>query len=308
MKTSILFVIGLFTLHLGMAQTTVTISPTKDNTLYESVAGDISNGAGEYLFLGRTNQGDLRRAVVYFDISSELSSVDSVTDISLNFQVSKVPNSTSRTVNIHRLSQDWGEGTSDASGQEGTGTTATSGDATWTEAFFGGTNPTPWNNVGGDFDATASGSVDVGGLGAYSATSSQMVADVQDWLDNPSNNFGWILIGNETTNASAKRFNSRENTSNPISVDVTFISSVSSINNYQDGKNVSIYPNPVESNFELNNSINLNKIEILDLNGQSRKILNPQSKVFDISDLDRGIYLLKLQLGDESITKKLIKQ
>jgi hypothetical protein len=33
---------------------------------------------------------------------------------------------------------------------------------------------------------------------------------VQAWLDTPANNFGWILIGDETTNGTAKRFNSRE--------------------------------------------------------------------------------------------------
>jgi hypothetical protein len=37
-----------------------------------------------------------------------------------------------------------------------------------------------------------------------------MVEDVQGWLDTPSSNFGWILIGPEDSQ-SAKRFDSREN-------------------------------------------------------------------------------------------------
>ena len=40
-----------------------------------------------------------------------------------------------------------------------------------------------------------------------------MVADVQGWLDDASTNFGWIIIGNESTNKTTKRFDSRENPS-----------------------------------------------------------------------------------------------
>ena len=41
-----------------------------------------------------------------------------------------------------------------------------------------------------------------------------MVADVQLWLDNPSQNFGWIVIGDETQIETAKRFATKENTDN----------------------------------------------------------------------------------------------
>ena len=37
-----------------------------------------------------------------------------------------------------------------------------------------------------------------------------MVSNVQDWLDNPSQNFGWAVLTDEV-NVSAKRFDSREN-------------------------------------------------------------------------------------------------
>ena len=36
-----------------------------------------------------------------------------------------------------------------------------------------------------------------------------MVVDVQSWLDSGSN-FGWILVGDEGTDGSAKGFSSRE--------------------------------------------------------------------------------------------------
>jgi hypothetical protein len=38
-----------------------------------------------------------------------------------------------------------------------------------------------------------------------------MAADIQAWLDNPSSNFGWVLLGKEGAEATAKRFDSREN-------------------------------------------------------------------------------------------------
>jgi hypothetical protein len=37
-----------------------------------------------------------------------------------------------------------------------------------------------------------------------------MVADVQNWLNNPATNFGWALLGNEAQGQTAKRFNSGE--------------------------------------------------------------------------------------------------
>ena len=43
-----------------------------------------------------------------------------------------------------------------------------------------------------------------------------MVADVQSWLDNPASNFGWLVLGDETAIATAKRFDTRESASPPM--------------------------------------------------------------------------------------------
>ena len=52
----------------------VSLSPSKDNTLYEYVSadGDRSNGAGSYFFVGRTNGGEPRRAVIACDIAGSV--------------------------------------------------------------------------------------------------------------------------------------------------------------------------------------------------------------------------------------------
>jgi len=107
----------------------------------------------------------------------------------------------------------WGEGTKTGS----LGLQATTGEATWTSRFF--LVPqwgVPGGKAGTDFLATASASSLVGGLGHYTFDSaSNLVADVQFWLDNPGSNFGWILLSqDEPTASTARRFASREGGAN----------------------------------------------------------------------------------------------
>jgi hypothetical protein len=119
------------------------------------------------------------------------------------------------TVNVHRMLQDWGEGTSFFQG--GQGTPATNGDATWLHTFFNSASPQSsptWNTPGGDYDPTVSADSivfdDLGGGQLFSWSGDGMVADAQGWLENPASNFGWILFGDESRGQSAKRFNSGE--------------------------------------------------------------------------------------------------
>jgi hypothetical protein len=113
------------------------------------------------------------------------------------------------TFDLHRVTSNWGQGMSNADGQEGGGAPSTTNDATWIHTFYPGSF---WTTAGGDFSATVSASASVGGNGAYTwGSTAQMVADVQGWLNNPATNYGWLLKGPEGVR-SAKRFNSREHT------------------------------------------------------------------------------------------------
>ena len=191
--------------------TTVDIPPIKDNTLYENGAGTLSNGAGSYFFAGRTNFSNvIRRAVLAFNVADSIPSGAVITSVTLQLRMSRTAfGNGARTINLHRITSDWGEGTSDAFGNEGGGAASTANDATWIHTFFNGSF---WTSPGGDFVVGSSGSQSVNAIGFYTfGSSSQMVADVQDWVDNPANDFGWILIGNESANKTTKRFDSREN-------------------------------------------------------------------------------------------------
>lgn len=192
--------------------TTLELSPIADNTIYEDYSSGTSNGIGEHLFVGRTGSlasSSARRALVKFDFSAipAGANIDSVT---LQMTVSSsAPGSGSRDVSLFPLSADWGEGPSDAPGPEGYGTASQAGDASWLHRFFPAVN---WVNAGGDFDSNApSATTTVGSPSQYSWSSEQMKVDVATWLADPDMNFGWILLGDEIDDKTARRMSSREN-------------------------------------------------------------------------------------------------
>jgi hypothetical protein len=187
------------------------LSPSKDNTLYEEVIGALSNGAGGNFFAGRVGQagggGTIRRGVIAFD-TTVIPAGSTVTAVTLFLNCSQT-SSGNQTITLRRLTSDWGEGNSVALPGGGSGTASAPGDATWKHTFYPGSL---WSTVGGDFVSTISGSTVVGATGGYTfASTANMVADVQSWLDNPSQNFGWCVRGNEASTSTAKRFDSREN-------------------------------------------------------------------------------------------------
>lgn len=202
----------LWTGAVASSQTAV-LQPVRDNTLIESASGALSNAKGTGIFAGKTNQpsgSSVRRGLLAFDIASTIPTGATIESVTLTLRMSRdQPAVFLVPVKLHRVSKNWGEGTSNG-GDQGAGALATPGDPTWLHTFW---DTAFWTTPGGDFVTTASATQDVAGVvGFYSWSSAQMVADVQAWLDNPASNFGWVVLGNETTPDSAKRFDSRENT------------------------------------------------------------------------------------------------
>ncbi len=186
---------------------TVLINPSKDNSIYSE--NNNSNALGG-LFAGTTTGGSVRRALLQFDLSG-IQVGSTINSVSLGLtQTRHGASSIAQTFELHRLSAAWGEGTSIATGQ---GATPTNGDATWNFRQFSSTSPLSWTSPGGDFVAT-SGIATIGVLDStvYTFSSqSGMVADVQNWLNTPTSNFGWILKAeNESFAQDTRVFGSRE--------------------------------------------------------------------------------------------------
>jgi hypothetical protein len=186
---------------------TITLSAIQDNTIYDDTTA-LSNGAGEFIHTGRTREGRVRRGLIAFDIAGNLPANAIITDVRLALNLSQANDVTiEETSSLFRLLNSWGEGTSNAAGGEGSGAPATDGDATWVNRFH---PDTPWDALGGDFVPAPSATIDVSGLGLYFWEADGMIADVQDWLGDPDNNFGWIIrTGDEQENGAGKRFDSR---------------------------------------------------------------------------------------------------
>jgi hypothetical protein len=180
----------------------VVLVPPLDGTLYELEFDDSANGVGSQFFVGKTSVGWRRRSVLKFDFSS-IPSGSTINSVSLSLSLDRSHGGSMATT-LHRVSASWGEGASNAgNASNGAGAVAMPGDVTWHHRFY---PDVLWNTPGGDFDATSSASTTVSGANFYTWSSNTMKADVQNWLNNPAANFGWLLKSPETTNGTAKRF------------------------------------------------------------------------------------------------------
>ncbi len=189
------------------AATEVFLNANRDNAMYAE-SGSESNGAGSYFHVGTTGMSQVRRSLLRFDIAAGIPAGATITDVELTLSMSRT-NAGVREVRLHRLLADWGEGTSNAGSGEGSGTGATTNDATWTRRFFPSIS---WTTPGGDFDPVFSATKAIDQPGFYKWNGPGLIADVQSMLDTPAANFGWLLQNeNELDTPTAKRFDSRQN-------------------------------------------------------------------------------------------------
>jgi spore coat protein A len=203
----VLFAVILVSILAGNASAAVvTLQASKDNSMYgEDLT--YSNGAGDYFFTGRTKNSALRRGLLAFNLVGQIPVGSTINSVTLTLYKSRGKGS-AKDVSLHLVQAEWGEGTSHAGGEEGEGTDATTNDATWSHRLWPSTT---WTSLGGDYLGTASATTGVGGTGFYTWSTASMASDVQFWLDNPGSNFGWILIGEEDSDLTARRFDSRTN-------------------------------------------------------------------------------------------------
>lgn len=201
---SLVCCLGVFSL---VSARTITLESAKDNTLFWNDELPLTNGGGIGFFAGRTKGQIFQRGLLAFDLTEAVPEGSEIHSVVLNLYVSRAA-TFSQNVSLHRVFQDWGEGEVVAPDGEGFGGPPNDGDVTWLHTFY---EDQFWQTPGGDFRAEPSATALVTGEGFFTwGTDPQLVADVQGWVDEPETNFGWILIGDEVTRASAKRFSSRE--------------------------------------------------------------------------------------------------
>jgi hypothetical protein len=182
----------------------VTFAAANDATLFETPDGSLAGGKGEYLFVGKTLMGAIRRTVLRFDVAAHVPAGAIIDSATITLHMSRTP-TTGTDVSFYRLTQAWTEGDTDPPGEEGAGGPTLPGDVTWLHTTYASGF---WSQPGGDFSPIASASAMVFGIDFYTW---DLTVDAQHMLDNTAQNFGWCLIGEEGADATAKRFDSREN-------------------------------------------------------------------------------------------------
>jgi hypothetical protein len=195
---------------------TVSLQPVADTTLFEIAPGNNLGGA-DFFNAGTSGNGSRNRALLRFDVSS-IPAGSLITGATLNMDIVRQP-STGMEISffdLRRVLQPWGEGAqvpADAN-SPGLGAPAAPGEATWNERFAG---TTAWNVPGGeegsDYSATVSATAFVQGLGdpvTFESTS-ELIADIRAWINQPSENLGWLLMTeSEGMPKTARGFASRE--------------------------------------------------------------------------------------------------
>ena len=226
---AITFTLMLFGTHAFAA--TVTLNPSHDNSIYQGIdPGTGENfelnscGAGTGLFTGMTNDSFRRRSLMRFNIAESIPAGSTINSVTLSMDVNRSGDNQDAAASLHPLTTDWGEGpvNCDTVRGGGTGLPANPGDATWLDARSGQIS---WVAPGGDYGAaSASSLITTRGTAIWTDTTSGdgLVRDVQNWLDNPLSNLGWIIVGEEGRSSTTRRFASREGSPLPnLMIDFT---------------------------------------------------------------------------------------
>ncbi|MDA0799647.1 MAG: DNRLRE domain-containing protein [Chloroflexi bacterium] len=183
----------------------VRLTPSQDATLFEHHIGGLASSTGANNFVGMTNRNVRRRMLIAFDLSS-LPANREIVAATLEMRMSKSA-SGAFDVSLHRVTTAWAEGTSAASGMGGKGTASVPGDPTWIHSAYPNTL---WTTDGGDYVAEPSATTSVDNFVRYSWTGPGLVDDIHAWTSRAAPNFGWLAIGDEAHQKTAKRFDSRE--------------------------------------------------------------------------------------------------
>ncbi len=313
----------LFWFSSGLkAQESVSIIASKDNTIYDHNTGN-SNGAGSYLFTGTSKALGNKRALLSFNVNGAMPANSVLDSAVLKLHIDKGQLTTPSPVKIHRLNNPWGEGESVGASGEGGGDLALSGDATWSHSFV---DSITWENPGGDFESTASASINVSGLGKVEWRGSGLLTDINLWLADSLTNKGWILIGEENISMTSKRYISKDHPNSDTRPSLTLYyhsQAVSSKPFLSPGtETLNAYPNPFREELSIRYKVPKDEyieLGIYNLLGQQIMQVNkgfhsPGTYYFTWDGKDRsgkpvptGMYYIIFVKGEEKQVLKILK-
>ncbi len=186
----------------------LTLHPDRDNTLFQSSTGALSNGAGQGLFAGATGGGQLRRALLRFPVRSSVPAGSQVVSAVLRLHGSQ-GQFQPQPMTLHRVTRPWGEGASEATFMGGGGGAPSEpGDATWLHTFHA---TEFWDAPGGDFDPAVLASAMAPAFDwAEFGPTAALTQLVRDWATHFETEDGLMVRGLESGFATAVRFDSRE--------------------------------------------------------------------------------------------------
>jgi hypothetical protein len=182
----------------------VTLHPVADTGLSaQSPAANFGTGADMVIGTQGPRAGTTKnRGLIKFDLSGQIPPSSEIKSVALTLTVARAPTSEPNSeradsmFELHRVLRLWNES-----------------QATWN--IRAGTTQF-WSSPGAaapsDFSSTISATTFISGPGSYAfGSTTNLIADVQAWVDSPGTNFGWIVLTqSEEVAKTARRITSRE--------------------------------------------------------------------------------------------------
>ncbi|MDP9175968.1 MAG: DNRLRE domain-containing protein [Planctomycetota bacterium] len=163
------------------------------------------------MFVGTDGPGNPKRGLIKFDIAGAVPAGATITGAQLQLTVGLFAGnggfgpggvSGAETISLFDETRTWGQPANivgaTSFGGNGNGAPAQNGDATWNNAFYNSNSALamPWTVPGGNWTAASADIADAsvtGTLTSFTWSSAPMIADVQNWLNNPTADFGWLI-------------------------------------------------------------------------------------------------------------------
>lgn len=200
--------LGLWFSGSKVAGATVNLPVTADAFILSS-APDHNAGGNTLLNIGTDGQGGVRRGLLRFDLAS-IPAGATVTSAVLRLTVVRIPfgGPANSNFELNRLLAEWSEGSQAGN----SGAPAADGEVTWNSRLH---NAGSWSEPGAasDVEPTPSATTFVNTVSGvtYEWKGSGVARDVQEWINDPGLNFGWLLRSDaENSLRTARAFAARE--------------------------------------------------------------------------------------------------